>query len=266
MRSRTAVTTSFEQRSLSLDHYVSAAWPGVRLSPRGRALRVEPAVFFFSRSSGIMALILGRKVGMTQLFAEDGTLTGVTVVEAGPCVVTQVRTRESNGYEAVQLGFEDVRDKLVRKPQRGHFKKADVAPKRFLREERLTEPAQKQVGDVIAVDAFAVGDLIDVTGTSKGRGFAGTIRRHGFSRGSETHGCMNVRQPGSIGASAYPSRVFKGKRMGGHMGNARITTKNLKVMAVDTERNLIFIKGAVPGPPTGFVQVRTARTGARKQG
>lgn len=203
-------------------------------------------------------------MGMTQLFAEDGTLTGVTVVEAGPCVVTQVRTRDHDGYDALQLGFDDVRDKLVKKPQLGHFKKAGTAPKRFLREERLEGPAELQVGDVVKAEVFSVGDLVDVVGTTKGRGFAGTIKRHGFHRGSETHGCMNVRQPGSIGASAYPSRVFKGKRMGGHMGDVRHTTKNLQVMAVDTERNLLFIKGSVPGPTNGFVQVRTARTGVKK--
>lgn len=203
-------------------------------------------------------------MGMTQLFAEDGTLNGVTVVEAGPCVVTQVRTRENDGYEALQLGFEDVRDKLVRKPQLGQYKKIGVAPKRFLREERLEGPAELQVGDVVKAEVFSVGDLVDVTGTTKGRGFAGTIRRHKFSRGSETHGCMNVRQPGSIGASAYPSRVFKGKRMGGHMGHERHTTKNLKVLAVDLERNLLFLKGSIPGPPNGFVQVRSARTGVKK--
>lgn len=203
-------------------------------------------------------------MGMTQLFAEDGTLTGVTVVEAGPCVVTQVRTRDHDGYDALQLGFEDVRDKLVKKPQRGHFKKAGTAPKRFLREERLEGPAALQVGDLVKAEAFSVGDLVDVVGTTKGRGFAGTIRRHGFNRGPETHGCMNVRQPGSIGASAYPSRVFRGKRMGGHMGHERHTTKNLQVLAVDVERNLLFIKGSVPGPTNGFVQVRTARTGVKK--
>ncbi len=203
-------------------------------------------------------------MGMTQLFAGDGTLTGVTVVEAGPCVVTQVRTRDNDGYDALQLGFEDVRDKLVKKPQRGHYKKAGTAPKRFLREERLEAPAELQVGDVVKAEVFSVGDLVDVIGTTKGRGFAGTIKRHGFHRGSETHGCMNVRQPGSIGASAYPSRVFKGKRMGGHMGDRRQTTKNLEVLAVDVERNLLFIKGSVPGPTNGFVQVRTARTGVKK--
>jgi large subunit ribosomal protein L3 len=201
---------------------------------------------------------------MTQLFAEDGTVTGVTVVEAGPCVVTQVRTEEKDNYSAVQLGFEDLRDSLVAKPQRGHFKQNGVAPKRFLREERLTKPAEQSVGDVIACDVFGTGDLVDVTGTTKGRGFAGTIKRHGFSRGNETHGCMNVRRPGSIGCSAYPSRVMKGMRSSGHFGAKRHTTKNLEVMHVDTERNLLFIKGAVPGPPNGFVQVRTARTGIKK--
>ncbi len=201
---------------------------------------------------------------MTQLFAEDGTVTGVTVVEAGPCVVTDVRTRDRNGYDAVQLGFEDVRDKLVRKPQRGAFQKAGVAPKRFLREERLAAPADRSVGDVVDVTVFSEGDLVDVTGTTKGRGFAGTIKRHKFARGPKTHGSMNYRRPGSIGCSAYPSRVFKGKRMAGRFGGKRCTTKNLRVMGVDPERNLLFIKGAVPGPPNGFVQVRTAKTGVRK--
>ena len=209
-----------------------------------------------------MTLILGRKRGMTQLFAEDGTATGVTVVEAGPCVVTQVRTQDKDGYDALQLGYEDLRDKLVSKPQRGQFEKRGMAPKRFLREERLGAPAEREVGDTLKADLFTAGDLVDVTGTTKGRGFAGTIKRHGFARGSETHGCMNVRQPGSIGASAYPSRVFKGMRMSGHYGAKRQTTKNLKVVRVDAERNLIFVRGSVPGPNGGFVQVRTARTGA----
>ena len=210
-----------------------------------------------------MTLILGRKRGMTQLFAEDGTVTGVTVVEAGPCVVTQVRTREKDGYDAIQLGFEDIADKRSRKPQLGSFKKANTAPKRFLREERLRDAATVAVGDAVKVDAFKPGDLVDVTGTMKGRGFAGTIKRHGFSRGPETHGCMNVRDPGSM-ASKRIGKVIKGKRLGGHYGNTRHTTKNLKVMRVDAERNLIFLGGAVAGPPNGFVQVRTARTGTRK--
>jgi len=210
-----------------------------------------------------MTLILGRKRGMTQLFAEDGTVTGVTVVEAGPCVVTQLRTQDCDGYDAIQLGFEDVSDKRSRKPQIGSFRKANTAPKRFLREERLVAPATVAVGDTVKVDQFKPGDLVDVTGTMKGRGFAGTIKRHGFSRGPETHGCMNVRDPGSM-ASKRIGKVIKGKRLGGHYGNTRHTTKNLKVMRVDAERNLIFLGGAVAGPPNGFVQVRTARTGTRK--
>ena len=210
-----------------------------------------------------MTLILGRKRGMTQLFAEDGTVTGVTVVEAGPCVVTQLRTQDGDGYDAIQLGFEDVSDKRSRKPQIGSFRKANTAPKRFLREERLVAPATVAVGDTVKVDQFKPGDLVDVTGTMKGRGFAGTIKRHGFSRGPETHGCMNVRDPGSM-ASKRIGKVIKGKRLGGHYGNTRHTTKNLRVMRIDAERNLIFLGGAVAGPPNGFVQVRTARTGTRK--
>ncbi|MFN0009396.1 MAG: 50S ribosomal protein L3 [Planctomycetota bacterium] len=210
-----------------------------------------------------MTLILGRKRGMTQLFAEDGTVTGVTVVEAGPCVVTQLRTRDTDGYDAVQLGFEDISDKRSAKPQLGSFRKANTAPKRFLREERLAAPATVSVGDTVKVDQFKPGDLVDVTGTMKGRGFAGTIKRHGFSRGPETHGCMNVRDPGSM-ASKRIGKVIKGKRLGGHYGNSRHTTKNLRIMRVDAERNLLFLGGAVAGPPNGFVQVRTARTGTRK--
>lgn len=211
-----------------------------------------------------MTLILGRKKGMTQLFDDDGTATGVTVVAAGPCVVTQVRTAETDGYDAVQLGFEDVPDKRSKKPQRGLYKKVDTAPKRFLREERFSKPAEQSVGDVVTVEVFGIGDLVDVVGTTKGRGFAGTIKRHGFSRGPMTHGSMNRRAPGSIGCSAYPSKVIKGKRMCGHYGNARHTTKNLEVMRIDTDRGLLFIKGAIPGPKNGFVQVRTARTGIKK--
>lgn len=212
-----------------------------------------------------MTLILGRKQGMTQIFDGDGAHVGVTVVAAGPCVVTQVRTQETDGYDAVQLGYEDVADKHVKKPQRKAFETAGLSPKRFLREERLKAPADGSVGDTVTVVAFSEGDLVDVIGTTKGRGFAGTIKRHGFSRGLKTHGCMNYRAPGAIGACAYPSRVFKGKRMAGHFGNKRNTTKNLKVMKIDEGRNLIFIKGAVPGPNGGFVQVQTAKTGVKKK-
>ncbi len=211
-----------------------------------------------------MTLILGHKQGMTQVFLEDGTHVGVTVVQAGPCVVTQVRTQDSDGYDAIQIGYSDTSEKRTRKPQQGHFRKAGVAPKKVLREERLAKPAEASVGDSITVDSFSEGDIVDVVGTTKGRGFAGTIKRHGFSRGAETHGCMNVRQPGSIGAAAYPSRVFKGKRMSGHYGSARHTTKNVRVVRVDAERNLIFLKGAVAGPKGGVLQIRTAKTGTKK--
>jgi len=213
-----------------------------------------------------MTLILGRKKGMTQIFTEDGTHVGVTVVAAGPCVVTQVRTEEKDGYNAVQLGFEDTTEKRIRKPQIGQFKKVGTAPKKFVREERLKKPSEAEVGSTVTVEAFNEGDLVDVIGTTKGRGFAGTIKRHGFSRGAETHGCMNVREPGSIGAAAYPARVFKGVRMSGHYGAARHTTKNLQIVRVDAGRNLLFIKGAVPGPRGGYVQVQTAKTGTPTKG
>lgn len=202
---------------------------------------------------------------MTQLHTEDGTLTGVTVISAGPCVVCQIRTQEKDGYDAVQLGFETVADRLVKKPQRGHFKKNGTAPMRFLREERLAAPATASVGDVITTEAFSVGDVVDVIGITKGHGFAGTIKRHGFSRGPETHGSMNVRAPGSI-ASRRLGAVPKGKRMPGHYGVVRQTTKNLRIMRIDTERGLIFVSGAVPGANMGMVQIQTARTARKKVG
>lgn len=191
---------------------------------------------------------------------------GVTIVEAGPCVVTQVRSQEESkgGYNAIQLGFQEAKDKHTAKPQRGHFKKAGVANQRFLREERLEAPAELAVGDILTAEVFSEGDIVDVIGTTKGRGFAGTIKRHGFSRGPKTHGSKNYRAPGSIGCSAYPSRVFKGKRMGGHYGASRQTTKNLTVVRIDKERGLLFIRGAVPGATGGFVQVQTAKTGIKK--
>lgn len=209
-----------------------------------------------------MTLILGRKLGMTQLFAEDGTVTGVTVVAAGPCVVTQIRTKDKEGYDALQIGYEDIPDKRARKPELGHFRKLSVAPKRFLREERLKAAATQKVGDTITCEAFKIGDKVDVIGTMKGRGFAGTIKRHGFQRGPETHGCMNVRDPGSL-ASKRIGKVVKGKRLGGHYGDSRETSKNLVVMRVDATRNLLFLKGSVAGPNNGFVQVQSARTPPR---
>lgn len=202
---------------------------------------------------------------MTQVYAADGSVTPVTVVEAGPCTVMQVRSQERDGYDAMQLGFEGIRDKLVSKPVRKAAEKAGVTPRRFLREDRLEDAATLAVGAVITVEAFEVGQVVDVVGTIKGRGFAGTIKRHNFNRGPKTHGCMNYRQPGSIGSSAYPNRVIKGKRMSGHYGNTRETVKNLEIIAVDVARNLLLVKGSVPGHNGGFVQVRTAKTGVAKK-
>jgi large subunit ribosomal protein L3 len=211
-----------------------------------------------------MTLILGKKSGMTQVFTEDGKVFGATVIAAGPCTVCQVRTEERDGYHAIQLGFDDRPVKTTRKPQRGHFEKAGTAPKRFLREERLDAPSELSVGDQITAAVFEPGQLVDVVGTTKGRGFAGTIKRHGFARGPETHGSMNVRRPGSIGQSAYPGRVFKGMKSSGHYGNKRKTIKNMEILRVDEARNLILVKGSIPGPNGGLVQVRTARTGVVK--
>ena len=198
--------------------------------------------------------IIGKKVGMTQLFAEDGTVTPVTVIKAGPCVVVQTKSAAGkDGYDAVQIGLvEDrpVKLKNVNKPMRGHFEKtgAGTPPTRVLKEFRLEGEAGVSVGDTVLVaDQFADGDTIEVIGKSKGRGFAGTIKRHKFSRGPESHGSMNVRAPGSIGSSAYPSRVIKGTRSSGHMGDVRITIKGLTVARVDAENNLLMIRGAVPG-------------------
>jgi len=201
---------------------------------------------------------------MTQVYAEDGKVTPVTVVEAGPCTVMQVRSQERDGYDAIQLGFEEIRTKLVSKPVLKAAEKNGLAPKRFLREERLAAAAAQAVGAVLTVEIFTVGQLVDVIGTTRGRGFSGTIRRHNFNRGPKTHGCMNYRQPGSVGSSAFPNRVIKGKRMSGHYGDERQTVKNLEVVGVDVARNLLLIKGSVPGYTGGFVQVRTAKTGIVK--
>jgi len=206
--------------------------------------------------------IIGRKVGMTQIFAEDGTVTPVTVIKAGPCVVIQTKSAVGkDGYNAVQLGLvEDkpVRPKNVTKPLRGHFEKTGggVPPTRVLKEIRLTGEPEAAIGDQIKVDVFADGDAIEVVGKSKGRGFAGTVKRHNFSRGPESHGSMNVRRPGSIGQSAYPSRVIKGTRSSGHMGDARVTVKGLTVAKVDVENNLLMVRGAVPGANGSLVVVK----------
>ena len=200
--------------------------------------------------------IIGRKLGMTQLFdQESGIVTAVTVIEAGPCPVVQVRTPDVDGYSALQLAFGEIKERKLSKPEVGHLKHAGVAPHRHLTEFRDAEGFA--VGDTITVEAFEPGDPVKVSGRSKGKGFAGTIKRHNFSSGPKSHGSHNVRKPGSIGASATPSRVFKGMRMAGHMGDRRVTQRGLKVAEVDAERNLLLIAGPVPGSVGGIVEVRT---------
>jgi large subunit ribosomal protein L3 len=202
--------------------------------------------------------IIGKKLGMTQLFGQDGTVTPVTVIKAGPCIVVQKKTVNTDGYNAVQLGLvEDKPPRKVNKPTEGHFKRAGVPPTRVLREVRVdTSDEGTSVGDKILVDIFNENDLVDVIGKSKGRGFAGFIKRHGFGGGRATHGSMFHRAPGGIGASAYPSRVIKGTKMAGHMGDQRTTLKNLRVVAVDAENNLLMIRGAVPGPAGAYVLIK----------
>ena len=200
--------------------------------------------------------IIGKKICMTQIFDETGKVIPVTVVEAGPCVVVQKKTVENDGYEAVQLGFGDIRAKNVNKPLAGHFKKADVAFKRTLKEFRLEDCSSLNVKDIVKADIFAAGDIVDVCGTSKGKGFAGTIKRHNNARLKETHGTGPVhRHAGSMGACSSPSRIYKGKGMPGHLGAERVTVQNLEIVKVDAENNLIAIKGAVPGPKNGTVVI-----------
>ena len=200
--------------------------------------------------------ILTTKVGMTQIFNEDGVLTPVTVLQAGPCVVTQVKTFENDGYAAIQVGFGEIREKLVNKPMKGHFAKAGVAPKRFVREFRLEDAESYVVGQEIKADMFAVGDKIDATAKSKGKGYQGAIKRHGQSRGPMTHGSKYHRHAGSNGSATTPGRVFKGKKMPGHMGAVKVTVQNLEVVRVDAEQNLILVKGAVPGPKKSLVMIK----------
>ncbi len=201
--------------------------------------------------------ILGKKIGMTQIFDENGKVIPVTVVEAGPCVVSQKKTIETDGYNAVQIGFGDLRPKLVNKPMKGHFDKSDVAPKRTLKECRLDDISNYNVGDIIKADVFENGEQVDVTGTSKGKGYAGVIKRWNFARLKESHGTGPVvRKGGSIGACSDPSRVFKGKKMSGHLGAEQVTVQNLKIAKIDVENNLIAIKGAIPGANGGIVLIR----------
>jgi large subunit ribosomal protein L3 len=199
--------------------------------------------------------IVGRKIGMTQIFdAESGALTPVTVIQAGPCPVVCVRTPEADGYEAVQLAFDEIPERKLTKPEAGHLKKAGLGPHRRLVEIRGAH--ELAAGDTVTVESFTPGEKVRVSGVSIGKGFQGTIKRHNFSRGPVTHGSHNVRKPGSVGASASPSRVFKGVRMAGRMGGRRVTQRGLTVVEADTERNVLIVKGAVPGPKNGFVVVR----------
>ncbi len=202
--------------------------------------------------------ILGRKLGMTQIFTEEGKVVPVTVVESGKNIVIQNKTVETDGYNAVQLGFGEVKERKVTKPLKGHFEKAGVQPVKFIREMRLMAPSEYKVGDVIGVDVFTAGELVDVTGTSKGKGFAGTVKRHHFARGPMGHGSKSHREPGSTGAmiSGHGGRVLKGKKLPGHMGHERVTVQCLTVVKVDTDRNLLLIKGAIPGPKKSFLVIR----------
>lgn len=202
--------------------------------------------------------ILGRKIGMTQVFRPDGQVVPVTVLKTGPCVVTQRKSPATDGYDAIQLGFVEAKRK-ANKPAAGHLKKAGVENVRFQREFRLNGEGDFKAGDRVLADEFKPNDKVDVIGVSKGRGFAGFVKRHKFGGGDATHGSMHHRAPGSIGASSFPSRVFPGMRGAGHMGNAQVTVRNLEIVEVDTEDNVLLVKGAVPGPNGGYVLVRRAR-------
>ena len=212
----------------------------------------------------MMAAIIGRKLGMTRVFEDDGTAVPVTVIEAGPCVVTQVRTNETDGYEAIQMGFGATRGKSLTKPVLGQFEKAKVTPRRKLTEFRVDNPGEYEIGQEIKVDVFEPGQLIDVTGWSKGRGFQGVTKRHGMSTGRQTHGNRNHRKPGSIGQSATPARVWKGKKLPGRMGGGRVTIKDLSVVNVDSETNILLVRGAVPGASNGYLLITDAVRGSKK--
>ncbi len=204
--------------------------------------------------------ILGKKLGMTQLFTEEGKAVPVTVIEAGPCVVVQKKTAETDGYNAIQVGFGEIREKLVNKPTKGHFGKAGIKSLRFVKEFRLENVDDYQIGQQISVDVFAGGESVDVVGTSKGKGFAGGIKRHGFHRGPMAHGSKYHRRPGSLGAKG-PARVFKGRLLPGRMGGERVTVQNLQVVRVDAERNLLIVRGAVPGPKNSLLIVKNSVKG-----
>ncbi len=204
--------------------------------------------------------IIGKKVGMTQTFGDKGNVFPVTIITAGPCTIIQRKTKEKDGYVAVQIGLQDEKEiKQVNKPLEGHFNKAGVPPFKFIREFPLDEKSEVKEGDLIFVDIFSVGDKVDVIGTSKGKGFAGVIKRWGFKGGKATHGSMFHRRPGSIGASAYPSRVMKGKKLPGQMGNRRVSIKNLTVIEADKEKNLLVVKGSVPGAAGGYLLIKKSK-------
>jgi len=205
-----------------------------------------------------MSMIIGKKIGMTQLFDESGKVTPVSVILAGPCPIVQVKTPENEGYAAIQIGFDERRESRTTNPLKGHFKKAGVSPRRILSEVRVDDASEYNVGDIVDVSAFENIEKVNVTGVSKGRGFAGTTRRHGFKRGRKTHGSSSYREPGSVGMCATPSRIFKGKKLPGRMGGVRRTAKNLSLVRIDSENHLLFVKGSVPGANNGIVFIRTA--------
>ena len=209
--------------------------------------------------------LLGTKLGMTQVFEEEsGLAIPVTVVQAGPCTITQIKTTETDGYSAVQLGYLEVKEKALTKPELGHLKKVNASPLRHLKEYRVEDTASYQLGEAVKADIFSTGDLVDVSGTSMGRGFAGYQKRHNFKRGNMTHGSKNHRLPGSTGAGTTPGRVYPGKKMAGQYGAAKTTTRKLTVVRVDTERNLLLIKGAVPGKPGGLLNITPANIVGKK--
>ncbi|MFC1643961.1 50S ribosomal protein L3 [Candidatus Omnitrophota bacterium] len=202
--------------------------------------------------------ILGKKIGMTQVFEEDGTKVPVTVLEAGPCMVQAIKVHEKDGYNAIQVGYDDTKEKRLKKPQREHIKANSLKPKKFVREIRCTEIPEVKIGDEITNSIFQKGDFLDIAGLSKGKGFQGGVKRHGWSGGKDTHGSMSHRAPGSIGQSSYPSRVFKGLAMAGHMGNTRITVQNIEVIDVNCDNNTVAVKGSVPGANGTYLVLRYA--------
>ena len=200
--------------------------------------------------------IIGKKIGMTQIFDEKGLVVPVTVIEAGPCIIAQVKTVETDGYNAIQLGYGDVKENRINRPEKGHFAKAKLTPKKHLREFRVADVADATVGNEVKADVFEAGDKIDVQGTTKGKGFQGVIKRHGQSRGPMGHGSMYHRRPGSMGSTSTPGRVFKGKKLPGHMGVQTVTIQNLDVIRVDLDKNVILVKGSVPGPKGAILKIR----------